>query len=283
MAAVSYGQADYLYRKEIGENQSYLKHILLSPAHYKAAKTRRFLPTVNMEIGSALHCKVLEGEEEFNSRYILKPEDINLSTKEGKEWKVLNSKKTILTNNEREKAWDSVNGMAGELLKTPWFDASVKDYRKFNEVSIYWDKDEISCKARLDRVVIEEDKVVVLDLKTTDSIDPDAFRKKVTGGMNYIFQAAWYAEAASLAFNKPASFVFVAIERTSPWSIGFFEMSDNAMEEGYYQIKKARSVLKKCLQTKSWPGPEVQYNVLDLPPWYRSPIQEPTDSFVPLF
>lgn len=283
MASVAYNQPDPAYRRELGENQSYLKNILISPAHYKASKKRRFAPTINMEIGSALHCLVLEGEEEFSNRYVLKPEDIALNTKEGKEWKAAQVGKTILTNNEKERAWDSVHGMASSLLKLDWFNQDLPDYRKYNELSIYWDADGIPCKGRLDRLVDMGDYLLVLDLKTTDSVDQSAFLKKMIGGMNYLFQSAWYTEAASLAYNKPAKFIFAAIERTEPWTLALFEVSDDMMDEGNRQIKRARQLLRKCLDSKEWPRPEVSYNVLDLPGWYRSPVAAYHPEFEDLF
>ena len=82
MTSVAYCQPDADYRREIGENQSYLKNILVSPAHYKAAKKRRFPVTTNMEAGSGVHCLALEGEEEFNNRFLLKPDGISFTTKE---------------------------------------------------------------------------------------------------------------------------------------------------------------------------------------------------------
>lgn len=283
MASVAYNQPDPDYRREIGENQSQLKHILLSPAHYQASKKRRFLPTINMEIGSALHCKVLEGDAEFEKRFVLKPEGVSLNTKEGKEWKAENAGKTVLTNTERERAWESVHGMTDALRKLDWFKGDQPDYRKFNELSIYWDADGIPCKGRLDRLVDTGDELLVLDLKTTDSVEPSSFTKKVAGGMNYIFQAAWYAEAASLAYNKPAKFIFVAIERACPWTVGIYEMSDDTMAEGYQQIRRARSILKECLTEKKWPEPEIQYNMLELPAWYRSPVKVEMPGFEELF
>jgi exodeoxyribonuclease VIII len=283
MAVVAYNQPDPDYRRELGENQSYLKNILISPAHYRAAKKRRFPVTVNMEIGSALHCKVLEGEDEFQKRYILKPEDIAFNTKEGKDWKLQQAGKTILSNSDKERAWDSVHGMAESLFKLDWFNPRVADYRKFNELSIYWEADNVPCKGRLDRLVDAGDQLLVLDLKTTDSVDPHTFQKKVTGGMNYLFQAAWYAEAASLAYDKPAKFIFIAIERAEPWSTAIFEVSNEMMDEGNRQIKRARQLLAECLKTKEWPRPEVRYNVLDLPGWYQSPVSEYRPEFEDLF
>lgn len=283
MVAVSYNQPDPAYRREIGENQSSLKHILVSPAHYEAAKRRRFPATINMEIGSAVHCKVLEGDEEFEKRYVKKPEDVSLTTKEGKEWKAAQVGKTVLSNSDKDRPWDSVHGMTESLRQLPWFQVDQPDYRKFNELSIYWESMGIPCKARLDRLVDAGDYLLVLDLKTTDSVDPYSFEKKVVGPMNYIFQAAWYAEAASLAYNKPAKFIFIAIERAEPWTTGIFEVSDDVMLEGTNQINEARRILRECQSTRTWPKPEVPYNVIGLPPWYRSPLKVAMPGFEELF
>lgn len=286
MVAVAYNQPDPEYRREPGENQSSLKSILVSPAHYLASKKRRFAPTINMEIGSAVHCKALEGDAEFERRYMLKPEDIKLNTKEGVEWKKTVGRKTVLTNNEKERAWDSVHGMTESLRELEWFDPSQDDYRKFNELSIYWDADGIECKARLDRLLLLDDCVHVLDLKTTDSVNPYSFEKKVSGDMNYIFQAAWYTEAASIAYGLPGKFTFVAIERGSPWSVGIFDVSDEMMQEGMAQIKEARAILNVCRKTNHWPKPEISRNSMALPRWYRSPLDPPSleaDVFDPLF
>lgn len=276
--AVAYEQADPDYRRELGQNQSSLKHILKSPAHYKAALNRRFSPTTNMSIGSALHCLVLEGQKTYDASYIVKPDDIKFTTKEGKAWKEEHRRYTILDKEAERK----VLGMAETLKSLPDFDGTAKNYRKFNEVSIYWDSDGIDCKARLDRVVDRGDYVEVLDLKTTDSIDPHDFQKKVVGVFNYVFQAAWYAEAASLVYNKPARFTFLGIERDDPFAMGVFTVSEEMMAEGQRQIRRARKILKECLKKKTWEKPEVAYNSLELPSWFR-PTDPDEVPFVELF
>ena len=78
MAEVSYNQSDFDYRREEGENQSSLKKILDSPAHYQAAKKFKLIPTPAMEIGTALHCRSLDGEKAFNAQYVKKPQGLSL-------------------------------------------------------------------------------------------------------------------------------------------------------------------------------------------------------------
>lgn len=276
MVAVAYQQADPSYRADPGHAQSHVKYILKSPAHYLAAKQRKFTPTLSMQIGSALHCLVLEGQEQFDRDFVLKPEGLSLTTKEGKAWKDSNGKKTMLSRTDQYASWDAVYGMAESLRRLEWFDPSQADYRKYNELSIYWESEGLDCKCRLDRLVLEEDRALVLDLKTTDAVDPAAFLRKVVGSMNYLFQAAWYSEATLAAFGLPTTFVFIGIERTPPYATCIFEVSPDMLLEGLEQTKHARILLRDCLRSKSWDAPAIDYQVLELPSWYTSPLDSAT-------
>lgn len=274
---VSYNQPDAEYRKAEGQSQSHLKCILKSPAHYESAKTFSMIPTPAMEMGTALHCRVLDGEKAFQSSYIQKPKDINLSTKEGREWKATVGKKKILTTGGKDDPWNSVQGMTDALRKIDWFSGTDKEYIKYNEVSIYWDWLGVNCKARLDRVLVDEG--IVLDLKTTDSVDATTFQKKVVG-LQYDFQAAYYAKAAEIAYGKPFKFIFVAVERKAPYCVDMFEVSPNMMREGLSKNIAALKLLKTCATLDQWPAPEPKINKLDYPRWYTpygtssSPILE---------
>lgn len=273
MVAVAYQQADPSYRAEPAHAQSHVKHILKSPAHYLAAKQRKFTPTLSMQIGSALHCLVLEGQEQFDRDFILKPEGLSMTTKEGKTWKEANGKKTMLSKTDQYASWDAVHGMTESLRRLEWFDPEQPDYRKYNELSIYWEADGLDCKCRLDRLVLNEDRALVLDLKTTDSVDPKDFLRKVIGPMNYLFQAAWYSEATLAAFGLPTTFIFIGVERTPPHATCVFEVSADMLLEGLEQTRHARTLLVECLRHKAWEPPPITCQVLELPSWYTSPLE----------
>ena len=263
--AVAYNQPDFDYRRAEGVNQSSLKKILDSPAHYKASLTHRWLPTPAMEMGTALHCLVLDGQEAFDSQYILKPDNVKLNTKEGKDWKDKVGRKKVLTTGGRDDPWNSVLGMGDSLKDLEWFDPAQPDYIKHNEVSFYWEWLGVPCKARLDRVLIDEG--IVVDLKTTDSVDPMTFTKKVVG-LGYDFQAAYYAKAAEVAYGKPFKFVFAAVERRAPYSVGLFDTSEEMLEEGMRKCEAALKLYKQCEATHHWPGPTVTMRKLEYPSWY---------------
>lgn len=289
-AEVCYLQPDADYRREVGQSQSHLKSILSSPAHYKANSKRKFRPSSVMTIGTATHCKTLEGDKIFETNFIKKPENIKYTTKEGREWKDSQGSKTILVNDGIDHQWDCVMGMTETLRKMPWFDPSQKDYRKYNEVSIYWEEMGIACKARLDRVLVTDDEVHVIDLKTTDSISVDKFQSKAVD-LGYDFQAGWYSHAAEILYGKPARYTLVAIERNEPWSVGIFEVHKRMMQEARRKNEKALKTLKKCLQAEEWPGVAPIPKILEYPRWYKpisdtldfEPFSSDSNDFVPLF
>jgi hypothetical protein len=263
---IAYNQSDFAYRKEPGVNQSSLKKILLSPAHYQAALKFKMIPTPAMEMGTALHALSLDGEAAFDKGYIKKPDGLSLATKEGKAWKAEVGRKKVLSSGGKDDPWGSVQGMNESLKRLQWFNPSQDDYIKYNEVSIYWDWMGVKCKARLDRVAIEEG--LVLDLKTTDTVEPDLFLKKVIG-LGYDFQAAYYAKAAEVAFGKPFKFLFVAVERKAPYTVDIFEATPDMMEEAMYKCEKALKTYALCQENNSWPNRDPIVRQLDYPSWYN--------------
>ncbi len=260
MAETCFNQSDFDYRREEGANQSSLKKILESPAHYQAALKFKMIPTPAMEIGTALHCRVLDGEQAFQNAYAKKPDGLSLATKEGKEWKANLGRKKALSAGGKDDPWGSVEGMTESLRKLAWFSGDDAEYVKHNEVSIYWDWEGVRCKARLDRILVDEG--IVLDLKTTDSIEPDVFAKKVVS-LGYDFQAAYYAKAAEVAFGKPFKFIFAGVERKPPYAVDMFEVSDAMMQEGMAKCLAAVRLLKTCIETGQWPSREPRIMRLD--------------------
>lgn len=272
-AEIAYNQPELIYRKELGVNQSSLKKILDSPAHYQAALKNKLIPTPVMEIGTAAHCLVLDGEDAFNGSYVKKPDNFKLTTKEGKEWKAAQGRKKILGAGGKDDPWNSVQGMAQSLRRLEWYSGTDAEYIKRNEVSIYWDWLGVRCKARLDSLLVEEG--IVLDLKTTDTVDPELFQKKVVG-LGYDFQAAYYAKAAEVAFGKPFKFIFAAVERKAPYTVDLFEVTPDMMAEGMYKCEKALKIYAECEKCGEWPNREPRIHSLDYPGWYQRASMEET-------
>ena len=267
-AEVAYNQGDFSYRKEEGVNQSSLKKILKSPAHYQAALKDKFLPSPAMEIGTAAHCLILDGPKAFDAAYVLQPDDVKLTTKAGKEWKAAQGRKKVLRDDGKDKAWSSIHGMAKQLAKLDCYDITDDaEYIKRNEVSVYWDWLGVRCKARLDSILVEEG--LIIDLKTTASVEPDQFGKKVIG-LGYDFQAAYYTMAAQMAFDKPFKFVFAAVERVAPYDVQLFEVTPDMMAQGMAMCEDALHIYSECTKSGKWAEPAIQTHKLEYPRWHKS-------------
>jgi hypothetical protein len=279
MSEICYNQSDFDYRREEGVNQSSLKKILESPAHYQAALKFKLIPTPAMEMGTAAHALILDGKEAFEKQYIKKPDGISLATKEGKAWKAEVGRKKILSSGGKDDPWGSVHGMAKSLKRLEWYAGEDAEYIKRNEVSIYWDWHGVRCKARLDSVLIEEG--IVLDLKTTDTVDSELFTKKVVG-LGYDFQAAFYAKAAEVAYGKSFRFLFAAVERKAPYTVDLFEVDEEMMAEGLKKCDSAIRIYADCMEKGEWPNREPLIHQLSYPSWYKAydkMVETPEDLF----
>lgn len=297
---IRYNEQDFDYRREAGVNQSSLKKILDSPAHYQAALKNRLIPTPAMKMGTALHSLVLDGKKAFSSLYFDRK-------KEGKDLTVLEMKEALDKKGVKYKSsskkpeleallypdgkpidrrtglaeaeFADVLGMAESLGRLQWYAGTDADYIKRNEVSIYLDYLGVPLKTRLDSVLVDEG--IVLDLKTTDSADPELFTKKVIG-LGYDFQAAAYTVAAEQAYGKPFKFLFAAVERKAPYTVAVYEADEFMQAEGRRKLDEALRLYKECEASGEWPGKEITIGSLSYPSWY-TPIETPEPEEEDLF
>ena len=264
-----------------------MKKILLSPAHYQAALQTRLITTPAMEMGTAVHSLVLDGQKAFEGAYFdrgKEGKDLTVAElkealdKKGMDYKK-SAKKTELEDLlypngkpiDRRTGLSSddyaaVQGMAESLRRLEWYAGTDAEYIKRNEVSIYWDWLGNECKARLDSVLVEEG--IVLDLKTTDTVDPDLFVKKVVS-LGYDFQAAYYAKAAEVAYKKKFRFIFVAVERKAPYTVDLFEVTPDMLDEGTAKCELALKRHAECQASGEWPNRDPLIRQMDYPNWYN--------------
>jgi hypothetical protein len=172
------------YRSHRALNYSAAKALLRSPKHFQAALNRKFEPSREMLIGTAVHEAVLEGK---SPSYIVRPADLDLRTKEGKEWKAKNAGKEIMSPDEDSAVRNAIKAVresadAQYLLKLC----------QQREVGIIHNYNGVDIKGRLDAHGKDEaGKPIVLDFKTTSDADPETWGRKAFG-LRYPMQTAWY-------------------------------------------------------------------------------------------
>ena len=76
------------------------------------------------------------------------------------------------------------------------------------------------------------DKIVVVDYKTTQSVEPYAFANSVKK-FRYDLQASWYRRGMEAAGYEVEEFMFVAQEKTYPYASKVFRMTKEQMDFGW--------------------------------------------------
>lgn len=216
-----------------------------SPAHWRAQ--RRQVATPAMQLGTAAHCLLLEGREEFEKRYIVKP-GFDRRTKNGKEshleFVAAHAGKTILTPAEYNTIVEMQSAMhqsntAMDILEECWQ----------RELSVFWtcSRSDVACCGRFDFAGVR----IVGDLKTTSDASPAGFLNSVKR-FNYHVQAGHYLDGIEECDTYPEAFYFIAIETSPPYGIGIYELDEAMLNEGRRLAITARMKLMEAEQYGYW-------------------------------
>jgi hypothetical protein len=247
------------YRAADAVNFSSLKHILRSPAHYRAALEEDRKETPAMILGTLTHAVCLEGQK-LSALTAIKPPGMNLATKEGKAWKESSAGRTIISD---EDAQDIV-GMMEQVQGNPHAAAMLKACQR-RETPVFGDIRGVASKCLLDAHGTDGVDWVICDLKTTDDASPEGFARKVES-LHYDMQAAMYCYLLGLteqAESRP-HWYWIVVEKKPPYTCAVYS-SNEWLTSGERKLEKALERLKECRESGEWPHPWQGIN--ELPRW----------------
>jgi exodeoxyribonuclease VIII len=255
MATAAHGLEADAYRAKEGISASDLKWILppRTPAHYHAYKTGQIKreETRALVIGTLCHLAVLEPER-LASAFALKPQGLDLRTKEGKLWK--ESVGTLPVIDADEAAM--LEGMTKSVQAHPAAAAILNGSKR--EVSLFdTHRTGLKLKGRLD---ILGDGIVA-DVKTAEAGDSQGFASAIFR-YNYHVQAAMYCQLA-----KVEKFAFIAVEKVAPYAVAVYELSPTALQVGLSALNNALELIAECEDRQEWPAYSSAPQVIDLPSW----------------
>lgn len=139
------------------------------------------------------------------------------------------------------------------------------------ERSIFWTRDGVRCKARLD--YWQRATQIAVDLKTTTTVAPDALQRKIAD-LAYYQQVSWYSDAVEAAFGvTPERFPLVFVEAEAPHVVQVVDVHPRAVQWGHILHAKARAVVRECLAAGRWPGYRETAVTLDLPLWVEQRLE----------
>lgn len=248
------------YRAAEGISKSALDYIAppRTPAHYKAYidGLLRVETTPAMRLGSMIHRAILEPETVAGA-WVVKPEGMMFTTKEGKEWKAAQTL-PIITQDEA----DTIMGMRDSVHAHPAVKRVLANAKK--EVCLFAESDGILRKARLD--ALPEGGNVIVDIKSCQSADADLMAKSVVS-YRYDVQAAYYLDLCRLLGIDKSEFLFVCVEKQPPYAVAVYALDADAIEWGRKQYQRDMAAVKHCMAADHWPSFTQEITTLSLPAW----------------
>ncbi|WP_340619297.1 PD-(D/E)XK nuclease-like domain-containing protein [Xenorhabdus siamensis] len=241
------------YHKGEGVSKSQLDIIEQAPAEliWQRSAPVDEEKTKSLDIGTALHCLLLEPDE-FENRFAIEPE-LDRRTKSGKEeaqtFNLANQGKIILTHEENRKLLimrDSA--MAHPIAK--WCLESVGRA----ESSIYWNDNEtgVLCRSRPDKLI--EAHHWIVDVKSTadmEKFERDFYKYR------YHVQDSFYSDGYKDLTGEMPTFVFLAVSTSvncGRYPVRIYIMDEQAKSAGRAAYQKNLTTYAECLRTDEWPG-----------------------------
>lgn len=243
------------YRAAEAISASDLKWILppRTPAHYHAYKTGQIKreETRALVIGTLCHLAVLEPDK-LSTAFALRPDGLDLRTKDGKAWKEAQGDKPILDGEEAA----MLDGMSAAVAAHPVARKLLEGSKR--EVSLFSDhRTGLKLKGRID--VLGEG--FVADVKTAAEGDASNFAAAVFR-YNYHVQAAMYCQLAGVE-----RFSFIAVEKVAPFAVAVYTLSPKALQVGLNSLNYALDTIALCTDAGLWPAYSLDEQTLDLPAW----------------
>jgi len=230
--------------------------------------------TKSMADGTAVHAFFLE-KDKFHEDFAVKPQDIRLNTKAGKEWAQEHHNKIII---------DSELGNNLYEMEKSFMDSPAKliyEIKGKSELSYFWnDIGLVKGKCRPDW--ISDDGNIIVDIKTTTDASPKGFQKSIST-WGYHLQLAWYMRGLQKLGIPCNEFIFIAIEKTPPFSVGVYSADREMILFGNQEINKLVVDIDKALSDKNFPDYTPEIMSLGLPPWMTEKKQQPQHEDIELY
>lgn len=247
------GMPNDIYHAHPAISKSGLDLIHRSPAHYQYSAKRE--GTRAMEIGTAIHCAILEPER-FANEYVLLRDVKDRRASEYKKAKEVHGGEYVLTGKEA----DNVAGMQ-ESVRSQYALPSGRC-----EVSLFavCERTGEQVKARFDLLT---DDGHAVDLKKTQDSSRDAFSKSIYNYRYHVQEAFYRYVYALVAGRKLESFTFLAVEELPPHIAMPYTVGEESRDIGHNEMLDDLDRYADCVKVNDWPGYERTDEPLELPGW----------------
>lgn len=198
--------------------------------------------------GTAAHAFILEGADAFRSRYAVKPEGLNLSTKEGRAWKEDHADLEIITSD----AFARIQRMRDGLMAHA--DARrVLGAGGVAEATMVAQDPETGLwlLARPDLFI--ERAGMLVNFKTARSPAPADFERQVWA-LRYYLSDAFVRHVAKLCGVAKPSHAFLVVGNEAPHLGYVAALKADAAAWGDRQVRLQLRQFAACVESGHWPG-----------------------------
>lgn len=125
----------------------------------------------------------------------------------------------------------------------------------------------VRLRGRTDWLTTLDGQYFVVDFKTSDTAEPQAFARKGAGYL-YHGQHAWYEDLVkAVGLSDSPRFVDVVVEKTPPHVVTVVEYDADAVAQGRRLNRKAIDIYTECVRTDTWPDYGPGIHPISLPLW----------------
>lgn len=234
------------YRKHPALNFSLAKHLLTSPAHFKAAKDEEQEETDAMRIGTIAHAMILEGKS-FEDMYAIKPKGMTFASAEGKLWKAKQTLPIIKADDA-----NAIPRMAAAVAKNTSSEYLLKTL-EHRETPVFATLKGVECKCLLDSHGQEFGQWSIADLKTAVDASPRKFASVVMD-RHYDLQMVWYQSilATMMGMETPPLWSWIVVEKKPPF-FNIVYTGEDFQESGERKLELVLDRYKECQESGKWP------------------------------
>jgi len=265
----TWSDADYFAYDAV--NASSLKELAKSPLQYQLSKTTSKPPTINMVLGSAIHCMTLEPAA-FAARYAVWDGE-SRRTKAYREWKERQEMagRACITESEHETA----RRVAQAASRHPLMLDLLGHPGTQLERVIVWQGHFGLCKAKLDLLhYSEEHGLIVCDLKTTAGALDEHTLQHAMGRYLVHLQLWHYYEAACAYYGRMSDVTFdcrlIALyaQTSAPYDTTACQLGPETVAQVREFYLDLAQVYSNCTELANWPGQPAE-RVIELPGYYN--------------
>ena len=255
------------YRQHPAISRSELWRMHESPEKFKYFKEHPPEPTPSLLFGQVVH-KLLLQPEDFESDFAIIP-NVDARTRAGKE-----ALKLIENTDGRARVkydmYETASLMVEKAMSEPLVRKLLAGQK---EQPFFWTDADTGedCKIRTDCLTEIGDNLIIVDYKTCNDASTDVFMREAVK-FGYEFQSAMYSEGVERNTGRKPLFVFIAQEKSEPYSLNILQADETFVLRGYDRYREFLGIYHYCKENNDWygyMGKEKILNTLTLPSWMK--------------